>query len=182
MGKVCLVTRCSTGIGLATAQCLAAVGATIVFGCRSEERAREAMKTILKAWRGQPSKSHVAPTTLPFTFLYLSPSQSNSSLFPFSRRCQRSLVCVSSVRRSWMAQVKTTTSSQMESSFKNETWVRPARLVPAVASRLLITKPNQTFRLASIGLFSVPVALVLGSSAFQHHQRMCGVMMGCFFW
>lgn len=46
-GKVYVVTGCNTGIGYETAKVLAEAGATVVFACRTESRARAAMKTIL---------------------------------------------------------------------------------------------------------------------------------------
>ena len=45
-GKRCLVTGANTGIGYHTARVLAARGATVWLGCRSEERADAAIRTL----------------------------------------------------------------------------------------------------------------------------------------
>ena len=42
-GKMVVVTGCNSGVGLETAAQLLALGATVVFACRSESRARAAM-------------------------------------------------------------------------------------------------------------------------------------------
>lgn len=47
-GRVCIVTGCNTGIGLETAEALARAGATVVFACRSEDKARQAMERVLR--------------------------------------------------------------------------------------------------------------------------------------
>lgn len=46
-GRVCVVTGCNTGIGFDTAEALARAGAVVVFACRSEAKARAAMKRLL---------------------------------------------------------------------------------------------------------------------------------------
>ena len=45
-GKVILITGANTGIGRETARTIAGLGGLVVMACRSEERAREAMKDI----------------------------------------------------------------------------------------------------------------------------------------
>lgn len=45
--KVFVITGCNTGIGYETARLLALAGATVVFACRSVDRARAAMKAIV---------------------------------------------------------------------------------------------------------------------------------------
>lgn len=57
-GRRCLVTGANSGIGFATAQGLADLGATVVMLCRSEERGREAAETIRRA-TGNPRVSVV---------------------------------------------------------------------------------------------------------------------------
>ena len=47
LGKVVIITGANTGIGKETARQLLAAGATVVMACRSESRARQAMKDIL---------------------------------------------------------------------------------------------------------------------------------------
>ena len=44
VGKVVVVTGCNSGVGLETAAQLLALGATVIFACRSESRARPAMR------------------------------------------------------------------------------------------------------------------------------------------
>eukprot|EP00927_Polykrikos_kofoidii_P038058 TRINITY_DN32329_c0_g1_i1.p1 TRINITY_DN32329_c0_g1~~TRINITY_DN32329_c0_g1_i1.p1 ORF type:complete len:478 (-),score=59.34 TRINITY_DN32329_c0_g1_i1:97-1530(-) len=51
-GKVYLITGCNAGIGLATAEELARAGARVIFACRSEARAREAMAQLLRKAKG----------------------------------------------------------------------------------------------------------------------------------
>lgn len=46
-GRVCIITGCNTGIGYHTAEALARCGATVVFACRSEARARAAIERLL---------------------------------------------------------------------------------------------------------------------------------------
>jgi len=46
--RVCVITGCNTGIGYETALALARGGSTIIFACRSEERARGAMRKLLE--------------------------------------------------------------------------------------------------------------------------------------
>ena len=48
-GKLVVVTGSSAGIGLETATELLSLGATVIFACRSESRARAAMRTALAA-------------------------------------------------------------------------------------------------------------------------------------
>jgi len=47
-GKTIVITGCNTGIGFETAEALARAGAKVVFACRSEGRARDAMKKLLQ--------------------------------------------------------------------------------------------------------------------------------------
>ena len=47
--KTALVTGATTGLGLETARALASVGATVVLGARTEEKAEAAKATILEA-------------------------------------------------------------------------------------------------------------------------------------
>lgn len=47
-GKTFVITGCNTGIGYETAGTLARAGATVVFACRSEDRARAAMKKLVE--------------------------------------------------------------------------------------------------------------------------------------
>ncbi len=47
VGKVVFITGANTGIGKETARQLLVAGATVIMACRSESRAREAMKDIL---------------------------------------------------------------------------------------------------------------------------------------
>lgn len=51
-GKTCIVTGCNTGIGFETATALARAGARVVFACRSETKARDAMRMLLEAAAG----------------------------------------------------------------------------------------------------------------------------------
>jgi NAD(P)-dependent dehydrogenase (short-subunit alcohol dehydrogenase family) len=53
VGKVVIVTGANTGIGKETARQLLAAGATVVMACRSESRAKEAMKDILAKVEGE---------------------------------------------------------------------------------------------------------------------------------
>jgi len=46
-GKTFVITGCNTGIGYETAKELALGGATVVFACRSEDRARAAMERVV---------------------------------------------------------------------------------------------------------------------------------------
>ncbi|CAN5591866.1 SDR family oxidoreductase [soil metagenome] len=46
--KICVVTGANAGIGLETAKALCAKGATTVFVCRSEEKAKKAIKDVKK--------------------------------------------------------------------------------------------------------------------------------------
>mmetsp|Transcript_16449 Transcript_16449/g.20098 ORF Transcript_16449/g.20098 Transcript_16449/m.20098 type:complete len:441 (-) Transcript_16449:569-1891(-) len=50
-GKVVLITGANAGIGKETAKQLLEMGATVIMACRSEARAKEAMKDILKSIR-----------------------------------------------------------------------------------------------------------------------------------
>ncbi|HEX2570973.1 MAG TPA: SDR family oxidoreductase [Polyangia bacterium] len=52
-GKTCVVTGASSGIGKATAQALAAMGAEVVMVCRSRERGEAALSEIQGALQGQ---------------------------------------------------------------------------------------------------------------------------------
>eukprot|EP00928_Gymnodinium_smaydae_P031394 TRINITY_DN23050_c0_g2_i1.p1 TRINITY_DN23050_c0_g2~~TRINITY_DN23050_c0_g2_i1.p1 ORF type:complete len:482 (-),score=120.42 TRINITY_DN23050_c0_g2_i1:87-1481(-) len=51
-GRVCLITGCNTGIGLTTAEVMARAGARVIFACRNEAKAREAMKQVLASCKG----------------------------------------------------------------------------------------------------------------------------------
>ncbi|CAK0840379.1 unnamed protein product, partial [Prorocentrum cordatum] len=51
-GKAYVVTGCSAGIGLETAEALVRAGATVVFACRSEDRARAAIDGIIQRASG----------------------------------------------------------------------------------------------------------------------------------
>jgi NAD(P)-dependent dehydrogenase (short-subunit alcohol dehydrogenase family) len=53
--KVIMITGANTGIGKETAKQLLTAGATVIMACRSESRAREAMKDILSALAGTDS-------------------------------------------------------------------------------------------------------------------------------
>jgi NAD(P)-dependent dehydrogenase (short-subunit alcohol dehydrogenase family) len=48
--KICLVTGANTGIGLATAKALGAMGARLIICCRSEEKAWETINTIRRGY------------------------------------------------------------------------------------------------------------------------------------
>lgn len=52
-GKVALITGCNAGIGFGTAKALAQAGATIVFACRSESKARQAMSELVQNSAGR---------------------------------------------------------------------------------------------------------------------------------
>eukprot|EP00444_Apocalathium_aciculiferum_P001068 CAMPEP_0183398572 /NCGR_PEP_ID=MMETSP0370-20130417/11352_1 /TAXON_ID=268820 /ORGANISM="Peridinium aciculiferum, Strain PAER-2" /LENGTH=254 /DNA_ID=CAMNT_0025579607 /DNA_START=81 /DNA_END=841 /DNA_ORIENTATION=+ len=52
-GKTFVITGCNTGIGYETAKTLADAGATVVFACRSEDKALAAMKKIVEECAGQ---------------------------------------------------------------------------------------------------------------------------------
>merc|ERR1719272_536480 len=45
-GKVCIITGSNTGIGYETAEEFARLGATVIFACRTEEKARVAMRSV----------------------------------------------------------------------------------------------------------------------------------------
>ena len=45
-GRICLITGATSGIGKATAIGLAKLGATVIVGCRNEEKGRQAMAEI----------------------------------------------------------------------------------------------------------------------------------------
>jgi NAD(P)-dependent dehydrogenase (short-subunit alcohol dehydrogenase family) len=47
-GKVCIITGANTGIGYETAEEFARLGATVIFGCRNEDRARFAMAQVAR--------------------------------------------------------------------------------------------------------------------------------------
>jgi len=47
-GKWCIITGCNTGIGKITATTFAKAGATVIFACRTESKARKAMDDICK--------------------------------------------------------------------------------------------------------------------------------------
>lgn len=51
-GKTYVITGCNTGIGYETAKTLAAAGATVVFACRSEDKARASMRKVLEETDG----------------------------------------------------------------------------------------------------------------------------------
>lgn len=46
VGKVCMVTGCNTGVGLRTATALAKCGATVIFACRSKDKAMSAIESV----------------------------------------------------------------------------------------------------------------------------------------
>ena len=48
ISKTCIVTGANSGIGFATAQGLAKLGARVVMLCRSERRGRQALEKIRK--------------------------------------------------------------------------------------------------------------------------------------
>ena len=48
-GRVAIVTGANSGIGLETARALAEKGATVIAGCRSEERGQAAVQSIREA-------------------------------------------------------------------------------------------------------------------------------------
>src|SRR3970282_271182 len=48
-GRVCIVTGATSGIGKEIARNLAGLGATVVLGCRSQERGRAALDEIVRA-------------------------------------------------------------------------------------------------------------------------------------
>jgi len=47
-GKCCIITGCNTGIGKITAATFAKAGAKVIFACRTESKAREAMDDICR--------------------------------------------------------------------------------------------------------------------------------------
>ena len=57
-GRVALVTGSNAGIGKETATQLLAAGATVIMGCRSESRAKAAMKDILQVVESSKSTSN----------------------------------------------------------------------------------------------------------------------------
>eukprot|EP00932_Pfiesteria_piscicida_P016791 SRR837773.3699.p2 GENE.SRR837773.3699~~SRR837773.3699.p2 ORF type:complete len:486 (-),score=184.33 SRR837773.3699:17-1432(-) len=59
--KVFVVTGCNTGIGYETARVLAEAGATVVFACRTESKARAAMQAILDGYDVEESQLVFVP-------------------------------------------------------------------------------------------------------------------------
>lgn len=58
-GLTCIITGCNTGIGYETADAFARAGATVVFACRSEDRARDAMRRLAAAAGGAVAKEQL---------------------------------------------------------------------------------------------------------------------------
>lgn len=54
-GKTCIVTGANSGIGLATAQALAAKGASVVLICRNQDKGEAAVRTIASVTGNTPS-------------------------------------------------------------------------------------------------------------------------------
>lgn len=52
-GRTFVITGCNTGLGYETAKTLALAGATVVFACRSEDRARASMKKLVDEADGE---------------------------------------------------------------------------------------------------------------------------------
>jgi len=58
-GKNFVITGCNTGIGYETARAVAAAGATAIFACRTEARARAAMERLLQEEKGRVSEDQL---------------------------------------------------------------------------------------------------------------------------
>ena len=54
MSRICIVTCCYTGIGYETAIALPRAGGTVIFACRSEGRARQALQRLSDGAKGVP--------------------------------------------------------------------------------------------------------------------------------
>mmetsp|Transcript_27697 Transcript_27697/g.41026 ORF Transcript_27697/g.41026 Transcript_27697/m.41026 type:complete len:445 (-) Transcript_27697:332-1666(-) len=73
--KVVMITGANTGIGKETAKQLLTAGATVIMACRSESRAREAMKDILSALKQDQHTGTGTGTNNGETTTLLSPSK-----------------------------------------------------------------------------------------------------------
>ncbi|MCC6131978.1 MAG: SDR family NAD(P)-dependent oxidoreductase [Acidobacteria bacterium] len=81
-GRVCLVTGANSGIGLATAEALARLGARVHLLCRNPERGQEALATIKQSCRNRAVYLHIVDVS------------ERSSILAFCRRLREPRVDV----------------------------------------------------------------------------------------